>query len=52
MHDKKITLEEFQSELLSAVRVCFEGDATESDNAILFTAPNGQKFRITAECIS
>ena len=51
MYDKKITPEEFRLELLSAVRVCFEGEAAESGNAIVFTAPNGQKCRILTEFI-
>ena len=40
------------SELLAAVNVCFEGKAEQRNNAIVYTAPNGQQFRINVENIS
>ena len=46
-----IALKDFYVELLSAVKVCFEEEAERSGGAIILTAPNGQKFRIVAECI-
>ena len=49
MDKQSITPKEFMLELLAAVRVCFEGSTEQSGGAIVYTAPNGQKFRITAE---
>ena len=51
MENQTISLEEFFLELLSAVKVCFEGTAQECDGAIVLEVPNGQKFRIVAETI-
>ena len=52
MDNQSITPNEFILELLSAVRVCFEGKAEQSDGSIVYTAPNGQQFRITSESLS
>ena len=52
MDNKSITSDEFILELLSAVCVCFEGNAERLDDVIVYTAPNGQKFRIKADSIS
>ena len=52
MENQNITLEEFYTELASAMRVCFEGEVNESGGTIVYTAPNEQKFRIAAERIS
>lgn len=52
MEVQKITLDEFYAELLSAVTVCFEGNAEQGNGEIVYTAPNGQRFRITTETIS
>ena len=49
MEEHTISLKDFYVELLCAVRVCLEGEAHLSDDAIIFTALNGQQFRITAE---
>ena len=51
MEVQMITLNEFYAELRAAVSVCFEG-TTEQINGIVYTAPNGQQFRVTAEKIS
>lgn len=52
MENQTITKEEFYVELLSAVNVCFEGKAERKNGEIIYVAPNGQQFRISAESIA
>ena len=52
MEDQKIRLEDFYAELIAAVNVCFEGKTQQENGTIVYIAPNGQQFRITAERIS